>query len=244
MHNGAIMPSEVRHRVDRDHDYPLVRITGVLDDDTAAPIRAAILAVLATQPEALVVDVADLRVSRAAAVGVLREIREETREWPGSHLMLCDPADTPAWRATGWPIWPDPAGAFAALGPPATDHRAALDLDPVPGAARSAREMITEACGRWERPHLAGSACIVATEMVNNVVAHAGTPMRVLLALHGATMDVAVRDGSPVPPRFTGPVPVTSYGGRGLLLIDAVAARWGHLELPDGKVVWARLDGA
>jgi hypothetical protein len=34
-------------------------------------------------------------------------------------------------------------------------------------------------------------------------------------------------------------VPATSYGGRGMLLIDSVSARWGHLPLDDGKVVWA-----
>ncbi|MEV0898758.1 anti-anti-sigma factor [Actinoplanes sp. NPDC049802] len=238
------MPSEVRHRVDRDQSYPLVRLTGVLDGDTAAPIRAALLTVLATQPEALVVDVAGLRVTQAGAVDVLREVREQTRDWPGSHLMLCDPAEATAWQPTGWPVWPDPAGAFAALGTPDAGQRISVGLDPVVGAARRSREVITEACGRWDLPHLAGNACIVATEMVNNVVAHVRTPMRFLLARHGDTMSVAVRDGSTVVPRFTGPVPASSYGGRGLLLIDAVSARWGHLALDDGKVVWARLETA
>jgi hypothetical protein len=43
-------------------------------------------------------------------------------------------------------------------------------------------------------------------------------------------------------PRFAGPVAPTSYGGRGLLLIDSVADRWGSLVLADGKVVWAALE--
>jgi hypothetical protein len=33
----------------------------------------------------------------------------------------------------------------------------------------------------------------------------------------------------------------TAQGGRGMLLIDAVASRWGSLPLADGKVVWALL---
>ena len=37
--------------------------------------------------------------------------------------------------------------------------------------------------------------------------------------------------------------PPCAYGGRGLLLIDAVASRWGNLALDDGKVVWALLPG-
>ena len=54
-------------------------------------------------------------------------------------------------------------------------------------------------------------------------------------------MAVAVRDRSSTVPQFTGPVPPTSYGGRGMLLIDSVADRWGSLPLEAGKVVWALL---
>jgi hypothetical protein len=74
------------------------------------------------------------------------------------------------------------------------------------------------------------------------VVAHAKTPMTVLLARRGDTMTVAVRDRSATVPRFTVPVAPTSYGGRGLLLIDSVSSRWGNLKLDDGKVVWALLE--
>jgi len=56
-------------------------------------------------------------------------------------------------------------------------------------------------------------------------------------------MSVAVRDSSTVVPKYTGgPVSPTAYGGRGMLLIDSVAARWGSLALSSGKVVWANLE--
>ncbi|MEU8657521.1 ATP-binding protein [Actinoplanes philippinensis] len=239
------MPSEVRHLVDRGQAYPLVRFSGVLDAATTVPVRSALLDVLAAQPEAMVVDVAGLRLTETDAVRVLRDVLDETRDWPGSHLALCGTPDVTAWRPSGWPVWPDAPGAFAALGvPEPAEHRIGVDLQPVAGAARRSREVITEACGRWDRPDVAGNACIVATEMVNNVVAHAGTPLTLLLALHGETMSVAVRDFSKTPPRYGGPVAPTAYGGRGLLLIDAVADRWGHLAMDDGKIVWARLSNA
>ena len=46
------------------------------------------------------------------------------------------------------------------------------------GAARQARELVTEACARWELTDLVGPACTIVTELVNNVVVHAQTPMR------------------------------------------------------------------
>ncbi|BEL11496.1 hypothetical protein Q0Z83_096870 [Actinoplanes sichuanensis] len=238
------MPSEVRHLVDRGQAYPLVRLSGVLDDTTVGLLRSALLDVLASQPEAVVVDVGGLWLAESDAAGVLRDVLAETRDWPGSHLVLCGTPDATVWRATGWPVWPDATDAFAALGAPLpAGHRVVADLEPAVGAARRAREVITEACGRWDRPEVVGNASIVATELVNNVVAHAGTAMCLMLARHGASVSVAVRDFSASPPRFGGAVAPTSYGGRGLLLVDTVASRWGHLALADGKIVWALLDG-
>ncbi|GIF07913.1 ATP-binding protein [Actinoplanes siamensis] len=235
------MPSEVRHLVDRGQSHPLVRLTGVLDAETAGQVRSTLIDVLAGQPQAVVVDVSGLRVPHDDALGTLRAVSDETRYWPAARLVLCGGAGDTPWQSTGWLVQADPDAAYAALGPPRDGLRVRLELDPVVGAAREVRERITEACLRWSMAELAGDACIVATEMVNNVVAHARTPMCVLLGRHGTTLSVAVRDESSVLPRFSGPVAPTAYGGRGLLLIDSVAHRWGGLALPGGKVVWALL---
>lgn len=236
------MPTEVRHLLDADQTYPLVRLTGVLDTETAPGVRSALLDVLAGQPEAVVVDVGQLDLAQPEAVGMLRELHRDTADWPAAHLALCDPRDSGVWRNSGWPVWPDRDGAFAALGAPHRDRRLSLGLEPEAGAARRSRDLINDACERWDRAELSGSACIVATEMVNNVVAHARTSMIFLLAAHGEGLSVAVRDESAAMPSFTGaPVAPTAYGGRGMLLIDSVAARWGSLVLTDGKVVWALL---
>jgi hypothetical protein len=241
MHNGAIMPSQVRYQVDRGQPYPVVRLTGLLDAQTAPIVRSVLLEELALQPEAVVVDVTALQTGPDDAAVVLREVARETEDWPAAHLVLCTPDDGARWHATGLPVWPSHAAAFSDLGVPDAAQFLRLDLEPVVGAARRSRELVTEACARWELAGLAGPACIVVTEMVNNVVAHARTPMAVLLARHGKTMSVAVRDHSATVPRLSGPVSPTAYGGRGLLLIDSVADRWGSLALDAGKVVWAVL---
>jgi hypothetical protein len=245
MHNGAIMPSKVRHQVDGGRPYPVVRLAGVLDAGTAPTVRSVLLDVLAGQPPGIVVDVRGLAVGAPGAVGAFDEVARRAAEWPGCRLVLCATGDEPAWWDAGLPVRASPAEAAAALGEPCPEHFLSVALEPVVGAARRSRELVTEACARWELPSLAGPACIVVTELVNNVVAHAGTPMTVLLGRRHDMMTVAVRDQSAGRPRFSGePVPVTSYGGRGLLLIDAVARRWGSLPLAHGKVVWATLDTA
>jgi len=242
MHNGAIMPSEVEHRVDTGGGYPVVRLTGVLDADGGAGLRSALLTVLADQPEAVIVDVSGLRLAHPGADGVLREVAADNADWPAAHLLLTAAQDAQRWHGTGLPVWPSPDDALAELGVPDSQHRVSVAMDPVVGAARRGRELVTEVCARWDCPDLAGPACIVLTEMMNNVVAHAQTPMTVMIARYAGQMSVAVRDQNPARPRFTGaPVSPTSYGGRGLMLIDSVASRWGHLEVPGGKVVWALL---
>jgi hypothetical protein len=242
MHNGAIMPSEVAHRVDTRDEYPVVRLTGVLDSDGAPALRSALLGVLADQPEALIVDVSDLRLAHSGADVVLREVAAANSDWPAAQIVLTAEQDAERWHGSGLPVRPSPAAARIDLGVPDPQHRVTLPLEPVVGAARRARELVTEVCVRWDCPELAGPGCTVVTELVNNVVAHAHTPMTVMIARYEGQMSVAVRDQSTVAPRFTGtPVAATSYGGRGLLLIDSMASRWGHLDLVGGKVVWALL---
>jgi hypothetical protein len=185
--------------------------------------------------------VAELQVAEPGAVGVLREVARDTADWPAAHMVISGADHAGVWRATGLPVWPDRAGAIAALGVPEDGHRLSAELEPVMGAARRSRELVTEACGRWDCPEMAGPACIVLTEMVNNVVAHARTRMTVLLARLEGAMSVAVRDRSTTRPRSGGLPEPTAYGGRGLVLIESVSSRWGYLPLHDGKVVWALL---
>ncbi|HWH01305.1 MAG TPA: ATP-binding protein [Pilimelia sp.] len=233
--------------------HTLVRLIGVLDADGIPAVRSCLVGCLVEQPAALVVDLTDLRTPDPDALSVFAATAADTAEWPAVALCLVDPgrrvAEGRSADAEGGTVRVFAAlqDALRGLGPPeATDPRVArahlrAELLPVVGAARQARELVTEACGRWELPHLLGPACTVVTELVNNVVVHARTPMTVRLHLDRDHLHVTVRDASPQAPRARGPVAPTAPGGRGLVMIQAVAARWGFLPLADGKVVWALL---
>jgi anti-sigma regulatory factor (Ser/Thr protein kinase) len=123
---------------------------------------------------------------------------------------------------------------------PRPDRWLTLDLEPAVEAGRLARELVTTACRRWHREDLAEPARIAVTELVNNAVVHARTPITVRVALREREFFIAVRDGSPEPPRPR-PAAPSSDGGRGLKLLEGVASRWGCAPQEDGKVVWAVL---
>lgn len=245
MHNGAIMPTDVHCELASGQTYPVVRLLGSLDGNAAAAVRDALVTYLVDLPEALVVDVSRLRVADDEALSVFHAVVQEAAEWPMTRLVFCEPPPrhVAAWRSAGVAVVPTCQDAVARLGEPSGDTPVAACLDPVVGAARQARDLVFGAARRWKLPEdPAGSACVVVTEMVNNVVAHARTPMTVSAAQRAGYLLVAVRDGSREEPDFQGRVAPTAYGGRGLLLIDAVAHRWGSTPLPDGKVVWAVID--
>jgi hypothetical protein len=72
---------------------------------------------------------------------------------------------------------------------------------------------------------------------------HAYTELQLRLELRGDRLHIAVRDGSPRLLRLvTAPDP-EAQGGRGLWLVEQLAAGWGVNRHPDGgKVVWCTLN--
>ncbi|MFI5894970.1 ATP-binding protein [Actinoplanes sp. NPDC051513] len=114
-------------------------------------------------------------------------------------------------------------------------------LLPASGAARHARDLVTEACAMWDLPDLVGPASLVADELVTNGVEHAGTLMTLRISHRAHQLHLAVGDGSPEPPRLRPPPAPTAPRGRGLMLVDAIASHWGWLPSIEGKVVWATL---
>ncbi|WP_255609655.1 ATP-binding protein [Micromonospora sp. PLK6-60] len=230
------MPTDVPCLVETDGSSPVLHLTGALGPAGVPAVRDALLARLSERPGPVVVDLSRLPPGGPATRRVLAEVLAAVADWPAAGLVVCDPSGATA--GVGALVCPTLDAALAAAPRP---EFAQVDLPPVVGSARLARELVTEGCRRWGLPELAEPACIAVTELVNNVVAHAGTPMTVWLAPRAGTLHLAVRDHSPERPTFSGLAPVDTAGGRGLLLIDTVARRWGSSAVPDGKVVWCVL---
>ncbi|MCX2971188.1 ATP-binding protein [Streptomyces sp. JHD 1] len=109
-------------------------------------------------------------------------------------------------------------------------------------SARSARRLVRDALSVWRLEPLVPDSELVVSELVANAVTHArGHVIRVKVTRLGASrVRIGVVDKSPARPttRQSG---TDDPRGRGLVLVDAVAANWGTDPLPWGKRVWAEL---
>ncbi|SCL28325.1 anti-anti-sigma factor [Micromonospora rhizosphaerae] len=240
------MSTRISWEVRDESRVTVVRLAGSLDLATMRTVHTVLDRCLTAQPDALVADLTGLAVADRLALSVFAAAARRAADWPAVPMVLCaPPPEAATWLAESTacrvvPVRRDRAEATAAAGAAAAPRLRAR-LEPVAGACRRARELVADACGRWNIPDLAGPASLVLTELVGNVVRHAGTPMQVTLTLRRPYLQVAVRDGSPAAARPAGDRDLLADGGRGLMLVRELTRRWGSSPIDDGKVVWAML---
>ena len=116
-------------------------------------------------------------------------------------------------------------------------------LSPTPRGARLARLLATEQLRGWGLP-LDPAAHIVA-ELAANAATHGRVPgrdFRLTLYVVGDTLRIEVTDTrGDRAPRTQLPAP-DAESGRGLVLVDALADKWGVAPgLPPRKTVWAEV---
>jgi anti-sigma regulatory factor (Ser/Thr protein kinase) len=89
-----------------------------------------------------------------------------------------------------------------------------------------------------------GEATLIVSELVTNAVQAHTCELRLVLSLEPsdpAVLTISVEDDAPGTPELSSG-PLTRSRGRGLLLVDALAKRWGTQWSPPGlKSVWAEL---
>lgn len=116
-----------------------------------------------------------------------------------------------------------------------------------PRGARLARRLVAHRMDAWGFAYdggASGDVVLVVAELAANAVRHGrvrGRDFRVRLVLHGDLVRVEVADARP--DRLPVLKEPSDDGGRGLLLVAAVAERWGADPRPGAayKVVWAEV---
>ena len=239
--------SDLRCALESRSPVALIRASGQLSITTSPELRAFLQKALAEQPEGIAIDVSELTVDDDLALTVFTAFASSAAEWSACPVVLYAPTrafaeavDRLAIDRTV-PVYPSRAGALAAIAeaPPVRWYRRRLSASPT--AAAVAREVVAEACKAWALPHLLDDAEVAITELVANAVQHAGGDLRLTVTRGQRFLHLSLRDGSPVVPVTRLPDPYRGEGGRGMILIDALATAWGSTPTSDGKVVWATL---
>jgi two-component sensor histidine kinase len=117
---------------------------------------------------------------------------------------------------------------------------AACTLPPVAASAHRARATVMGALPDHLTPEDVDTVELLTCELVTNAIRHAATACRLRLSEPQAgVLRVEVDDEADFPAALSvARPPATGDNGRGLQLVDALAAAWGTDVQPTGKTVW------
>jgi serine phosphatase RsbU (regulator of sigma subunit) len=117
-----------------------------------------------------------------------------------------------------------------------------MEVGDAPGAVRHARHFVEEQVIERGAEAVVDDAGLAAAELLANAAQHGLPPVSVCVSGDAELLRIEVHDGSaraPVRPSRS----LSDMTGRGLALVEAVAARWGVLRTEaTGKTVWAEFD--
>jgi len=124
---------------------------------------------------------------------------------------------------------------------PCTTPHYALALKATAAAVPAGRELVRamlEECG-LER--LIDDAMLITAELVGNAIRHGEDVVLLLYVDRERKLNVQVWDPGPGEPKVGAPEELDE-GGRGLMLVEALADEWGSApDVLGGKVVWAKV---
>jgi hypothetical protein len=221
-------------------------VRGGLDAASGSELYRVVVRWLESEPAALIMDLSAVTIAGDRATTVFPEIVRWAGRWPGTPVLLC----APDARGVGLTallgnrpatVFSTVAEARAALAAHQPEPLISEQLLPTWGEAHRARDLTTEACLRWDLPHLVGPSALVVSELVINAADHARTVMTLQLKLGWQYLYIAVFDGVRAEPVVRPDRHPDQPGGNGLVLVQSLSKQWGSAVRDDGKVVWAAL---
>lgn len=131
-----------------------------------------------------------------------------------------------------------------------------LQLAALPNAVSSARRHTCDLLPRWGYEALVESCELLVSELVTNAVKASGglamdtdsseyrerlTVVKLRLLATSTSIFIEVWDGNPTPP-VAKEAELDAEGGRGLLLVQMLSARWNvYFPASGGKIVWCEV---
>lgn len=123
-----------------------------------------------------------------------------------------------------------------------------LELGALPGAVPCARLHAKHVLWDWGLTAFSDNAELVISELMTNAIQASPSderiqPVGLWLSSDRSRLLIQVQDTNRYPPTRTS-ADDQDESGRGLLIVDAISAKWGWRtkEDPSGKIVWALMD--
>ena len=122
------------------------------------------------------------------------------------------------------------------------EHSLSIQLPADTTSPGRARVFVAEHLERWDLRSLIDAATLLTSELVTNGVRHAGTGMELVISrTDDRTIRVAVTDRAPGVDVQVRTSNDHAEGGRGLFLVEQLAAGWGSAVDDNAKTVWFEL---
>lgn len=216
----------------------IVSVQGPVRQNDVDMLRHALLSALAQQPRGILVDLSDAGRLPAAAVAVLDDVRKLAPGWPRPSLVLCCATEAADLVGLGLVVHPARTEGLAHVDDRSAAPRRRFGVDHdlrSPGLARLA---MNEAVEALHVEALGDELALVVSELVTNAVRYAQPPVDVELEATAEQVIVGVADSSPGRPLAKADSE-DALGGRGLRLVDLLAAETGVRPHAEGKTMWA-----
>ena len=114
-----------------------------------------------------------------------------------------------------------------------------LRLAAEPQAVRQARHFVADTMAAWGcDDDSVETVRLLVSELVTNAMQNSEGPLSLCVRDGGNEVTIEVTDRSTYALPSPGSPPPESESGRGLVLLDALADRWGTSPVDDGKTVW------
>lgn len=212
-------------------------VSGEVGEREADGVVTAAERVLGCSPRGVVLDLTQVPALSGTARLRLAGLLQLPSGWPRAPLVLCPgealPEAPPVMTAA------DRSAAVAKVQDRVNRPRTRVDVPHDASGPAQARAAVRDST-HLQLDGLCDDVALVVSEMVTNALRHAAPPVQLEVESTDDDVLVAVRDGSPDAPEPRTP-DEHAEGGRGMLLVDMLAAEHGVRPQPPGKTVWARI---
>jgi anti-sigma regulatory factor (Ser/Thr protein kinase) len=121
-----------------------------------------------------------------------------------------------------------------------TPRRATVTLAATASSPGLARRFVADTLRTWTADGLVERAELVVSELVTNAIRHARGESRIVVSDEGPSVRIVVADVGDGGVVVRQPQ-LSDVGGRGLVLVEALADRWGASHEGPEHVVWCEI---